>query len=108
MADIERIVIVGGGIAGLSAATALHRHALTRSLWKRSTASPTIGAERLTTKAGLDGSDKAPVFDGDRVVAENGLVVEGDPFLPVLAATSSLRSAPSISVLHSSRSLARA
>jgi 2-polyprenyl-6-methoxyphenol hydroxylase-like FAD-dependent oxidoreductase len=44
MADIERILIVGGGIAGLSVATALHRHGFHPELVERSTAWPAIGA----------------------------------------------------------------
>jgi 2-polyprenyl-6-methoxyphenol hydroxylase-like FAD-dependent oxidoreductase len=44
MADIERILIVGGGIAGLSVATALHRHGFHPDLVERSTAWPAIGA----------------------------------------------------------------
>jgi 2-polyprenyl-6-methoxyphenol hydroxylase-like FAD-dependent oxidoreductase len=44
MADIERILIVGGGIAGLTAATALHRRGFKPELIERSTAWPAIGA----------------------------------------------------------------
>jgi FAD-dependent urate hydroxylase len=44
MADIERILIVGGGIAGLSAATALYRQGFHLELIERSTAWPAIGA----------------------------------------------------------------
>jgi 2-polyprenyl-6-methoxyphenol hydroxylase-like FAD-dependent oxidoreductase len=44
MADIERILIVGGGIAGLSFATALYRQGLKAELVERSTAWPAIGA----------------------------------------------------------------
>jgi 2-polyprenyl-6-methoxyphenol hydroxylase-like FAD-dependent oxidoreductase len=44
MADIERILIVGGGIAGLSVATALHRRGLTPELVERSTTWPAVGA----------------------------------------------------------------
>jgi len=44
MADIERILIVGGGIAGLSAAAALHRQELTAELIERSPTWPVIGA----------------------------------------------------------------
>jgi 2-polyprenyl-6-methoxyphenol hydroxylase-like FAD-dependent oxidoreductase len=44
MADIERILIVGGGIAGLSVATALHRQGFEPELVERSTAWPAIGA----------------------------------------------------------------
>ena len=44
MADIERILIVGGGIAGLSAAAALHRQDLTAELIERSPTWPVIGA----------------------------------------------------------------
>ncbi|SDR59307.1 2-polyprenyl-6-methoxyphenol hydroxylase [Rhizobiales bacterium GAS113] len=44
MADVERILIVGGGIAGLSVAIALHRQGLTPELVERSTTWPAIGA----------------------------------------------------------------
>jgi len=44
MADIERILIVGGGIAGLTAAVALHRQGFAPELIERSTAWPAIGA----------------------------------------------------------------
>ena len=44
MADIERILIVGGGIAGLTAATALHRQGFKPELIERSAAWPAIGA----------------------------------------------------------------
>jgi 2-polyprenyl-6-methoxyphenol hydroxylase-like FAD-dependent oxidoreductase len=36
MAEIERILIVGGGIAGLSVATALHRQGFAPELIERS------------------------------------------------------------------------
>ena len=44
MADIERILIVGGGIAGLSAAAALSRQGFSAELAERSATWPTIGA----------------------------------------------------------------
>jgi 2-polyprenyl-6-methoxyphenol hydroxylase-like FAD-dependent oxidoreductase len=44
MADIERILIVGGGIAGLSVATALHRQGFNPALVERSTTWPAVGA----------------------------------------------------------------
>jgi len=44
MAHIERILIVGGGIAGLTLATALHRHGLPAELVERSTAWDVTGA----------------------------------------------------------------
>lgn len=44
MADIGRILIVGGGIAGLSVATALHRQGLTPELVERSTIWSVVGA----------------------------------------------------------------
>jgi 2-polyprenyl-6-methoxyphenol hydroxylase-like FAD-dependent oxidoreductase len=44
MADVGRILIVGGGIGGLSVATALHRAGLTAELVERSTTWPAIGS----------------------------------------------------------------
>ena len=44
MADVDRILIVGGGIGGLTLATALHRQGYTPELIERSTAWPAIGA----------------------------------------------------------------
>ena len=44
MVDIERILIVGGGIAGLSVATALHRQGFRPEVIERSAAWPAIGA----------------------------------------------------------------
>jgi 2-polyprenyl-6-methoxyphenol hydroxylase-like FAD-dependent oxidoreductase len=44
MADIERILIVGGGVAGLTAATALRRQGFAPELIERSSAWPAIGA----------------------------------------------------------------
>ena len=44
MAGIGRILVVGGEIAGLSVAAALHRKGLTPELVERSTAWPAIGA----------------------------------------------------------------
>jgi 2-polyprenyl-6-methoxyphenol hydroxylase-like FAD-dependent oxidoreductase len=44
MADVERILIVGGGIAGLSLATALHNQGYTAELVERSVAWPAVGA----------------------------------------------------------------
>jgi 2-polyprenyl-6-methoxyphenol hydroxylase-like FAD-dependent oxidoreductase len=44
MANVERILVVGGGIAGLSAAIALHRKGLTPVLVERSAAWPAVGA----------------------------------------------------------------
>ena len=44
MADIDRILIVGGGIAGLSLAAALSRQGYTAELVERSTAWPAVGA----------------------------------------------------------------
>jgi len=44
MADVDRILIVGGGIAGLSLATALRRQGYTPELVERSTAWPAVGA----------------------------------------------------------------
>jgi 2-polyprenyl-6-methoxyphenol hydroxylase-like FAD-dependent oxidoreductase len=44
MADFDRILIVEGGIGGLSLATALHRQGYTLELVERSTAWPAVGA----------------------------------------------------------------
>ena len=44
MAHVERILIVGGGIAGLTLATALHRHGFTVELIERSPAWHAVGA----------------------------------------------------------------
>jgi 2-polyprenyl-6-methoxyphenol hydroxylase-like FAD-dependent oxidoreductase len=44
VADIERILITGGGIAGLSLATALHRQGFAAELVERSKEWPAIGA----------------------------------------------------------------
>ena len=44
MADIERILIVGGGIAGLAVATALHRQGFEPEIIERSRAWPAVGA----------------------------------------------------------------
>src|SRR5579864_3528451 len=44
MADIDRVLIVGGGIAGLSLATALNRYGFTLELCERGERWPTIGA----------------------------------------------------------------
>lgn len=44
MTDAERILIVGGGIAGLTVATALHQHGFVPELIERSVAWPAIGA----------------------------------------------------------------
>src|ERR1700726_5240163 len=44
MADISQILIVGGGIAGLSLATALRRQGYTPELVERSRAWPAVGA----------------------------------------------------------------
>jgi 2-polyprenyl-6-methoxyphenol hydroxylase-like FAD-dependent oxidoreductase len=44
MANVKRILIVGGGIAGLSVAIALHRQGLTSELVERSAVWPAVGA----------------------------------------------------------------
>src|SRR5690349_19927128 len=44
MAEVERILIVGGGIAGLSLATALRRQGFAAELVERSPAWPAVGA----------------------------------------------------------------
>jgi len=53
MAHIERILIVGGGIAGLTLATALHRHGLSAELVERSTAWDATGAGILLHANGV-------------------------------------------------------
>ena len=63
MATVERILIVGGGIGGLSLATALHRHGFTPELTERSTEWRATGAGigvlangmRVLRVLGLDG-----------------------------------------------------
>jgi 2-polyprenyl-6-methoxyphenol hydroxylase-like FAD-dependent oxidoreductase len=44
VAEVDKILIVGGGIAGLSLATALGRHGFAPELVERSPAWPAIGA----------------------------------------------------------------
>ena len=44
MADVDRILIVGGGIGGLSLGTALHRQGYIPEIVERSTAWPAVGA----------------------------------------------------------------
>jgi salicylate hydroxylase len=44
MAHVERILIVGGGIAGLTLATALHQHGLLAELVERSNVWQAVGA----------------------------------------------------------------
>jgi 2-polyprenyl-6-methoxyphenol hydroxylase-like FAD-dependent oxidoreductase len=53
MARIERILIVGGGIAGLTLATALHRHGLPAELVEHSTAWDATGAGILLHANGV-------------------------------------------------------
>ena len=53
MANIERILIVGGGIAGLTLATALHRQGFRAELVERSSAWHAIGAGILLHANGL-------------------------------------------------------
>src|ERR1700674_3660107 len=53
MANVERILIVGGGIAGLTLATALHRQGFRAELVERSTAWHAIGAGILLHANGL-------------------------------------------------------
>ncbi len=53
MANVDRILIVGGGIAGLSLATALHQHGFTAELVERSTAWPATGAGILVQANGM-------------------------------------------------------
>jgi len=53
MARIERILIVGGGIAGLTLATALHWHGLSAELVERSTAWDATGAGILLHANGV-------------------------------------------------------
>jgi 2-polyprenyl-6-methoxyphenol hydroxylase-like FAD-dependent oxidoreductase len=44
MAEVDRILIVGGGIGGLSLATALHRQGFISELVERSPTWPAVGA----------------------------------------------------------------
>ena len=53
MANVERILIVGGGIAGLTLATALHRHGFEAELVERSTVWHAIGAGILLHANGM-------------------------------------------------------
>ena len=53
MADIERILIVGGGIAGLSLATALHQQGFSSELIERSPSWQAIGAGIFLQANGL-------------------------------------------------------
>ena len=60
MAHVERILIVGGSIAGLTLATALHQHGFTAELIERSPSWHAIGAglasnPRLRLKARKQG-----------------------------------------------------
>jgi 2-polyprenyl-6-methoxyphenol hydroxylase-like FAD-dependent oxidoreductase len=53
MAEVERILIVGGGIAGLSLATALHQQGFAPELVERSPSWHTVGAGILLMANGL-------------------------------------------------------
>lgn len=53
MADINRILIVGGGIAGLSLATALQRQGLAAELIERNNEWPAVGAGIITQANGV-------------------------------------------------------
>ena len=53
MANIEQILIVGGGIAGLTVATALHRHGFRAELVERSTSWHATGAGILLHANGM-------------------------------------------------------
>lgn len=53
MATIERVLIVGGGIGGLSLAAALHRHGLPAELIERSESWRTVGAGIAVQPNGL-------------------------------------------------------
>ena len=53
MANVERILIVGGGIAGLTLATALHQHGFTVELVECSTAWHALGAGILVQANGM-------------------------------------------------------
>jgi 2-polyprenyl-6-methoxyphenol hydroxylase-like FAD-dependent oxidoreductase len=53
MAHVERILIVGGGIAGLTLATALHRQGFTVELVERNTAWHTVGAGIMVHANGM-------------------------------------------------------
>jgi 2-polyprenyl-6-methoxyphenol hydroxylase-like FAD-dependent oxidoreductase len=53
MANVERILIVGGGIAGLTLATALHQHGFRAELVERSKAWSATGAGILLHDNGI-------------------------------------------------------
>jgi 2-polyprenyl-6-methoxyphenol hydroxylase-like FAD-dependent oxidoreductase len=53
MADVERILIVGGGIAGLTLAGALHKHGLTAELVERNPTWRAVGAGFLVQPNGM-------------------------------------------------------
>jgi FAD-dependent urate hydroxylase len=53
MANVERILIVGGGIAGLTLATALHHYGFSAEVVERSTTWRTIGAGILVQANGM-------------------------------------------------------
>jgi heterodisulfide reductase subunit A-like polyferredoxin len=62
MVHVERILIVGGGIAGLSLATALHRQGFAAELVERSPAWPAIGATRCCASAITRSSQRRKVM----------------------------------------------
>ena len=53
MAGAESILVVGGGVAGLTAATALHRHGFTTELVERQQTWRTVGAGFLVHANGM-------------------------------------------------------
>jgi len=53
MADIERVLIVGGGVAGLTTAAALHRHGYTPELVERQPTWQALGAGFLVHANGM-------------------------------------------------------
>ena len=53
MANVETILVVGGGVAGLTTATALHRHGFTTELAERQQTWHALGAGFLVHANGM-------------------------------------------------------